>query len=125
MTDSKRTILVVDDEAGILSVLERFLSKNGYAVLLASDANAAIDIYLRQKEKIDIVLLDINLSNNSGYDLFAKMKAANAGVKVVAASGYLNPEVTDQLLAAGVKCTLQKPYALTELIKILQEVIKS
>jgi DNA-binding NtrC family response regulator len=109
MIESKRTILLIDDEIRILHVLERFLSKSGYDVLLASDADAAMDIYLRQKEQIDTVLLDVNLSESNGCDLFAKMKAAKAGVKVVVTSGYLDP--------------IHKPFRLDEMAKVLRETI--
>jgi DNA-binding response OmpR family regulator len=125
MLTAKRTILVIDDEVRILNVLDRFLSKYGYDVLVASDADAAMDIYLRQKEQIDTVLLDINLSKSNGYDLFAKMKAANAGVKVVVTSGYLDSQVETRLLDAGVKRAIYKPYRLDEMAKVLGETINS
>jgi DNA-binding response OmpR family regulator len=116
-------ILAVDDDLTILNVLERFLSKCGYAVLIASDADVALATYLRHKEEIDGVLLDLNLANDKGYDLFAKMKTANAAVKVVITSGYLDPQLEKQLLSAGVECTVHKPYELAELRRILQSVI--
>jgi two-component system cell cycle sensor histidine kinase/response regulator CckA len=125
MLTGKRTILVIDDEVKILQVLGRFLSKYGYDVLVASDADAAMDIYLRQKEKIDTVLLDINLSKGTGCDLFAKMKTANAGVKVVVTSGYLDPQVETRLLDAGVKRAIHKPYGLDEMARVLGEMINS
>ena len=125
MLTAKRTILVIDDEVKILNVMDRFLSKYGYDVLVASDADAAMDIYLRQKERIDTVLLDINLSKSDGCDLFTKMKAANAGVKVVVTSGYLDTQIETRLLDAGVKRTIHKPYGLDEMAKVLGETINS
>ena len=123
MIENKRTILLIDDEIRILHVLERFLSKSGYDVLLASDADAAMDIYLRQKEQIDTVLLDVNLSKSNGCDLFAKMKAAKAGVKVVVTSGYLDPQLETRLFDAGVKRAIHKPFRLDEMAKVLRETI--
>lgn len=125
MPHPKRTVLIVDDEVKILNVLARFLSKSGYDVLLASDADAAFEIYLRQKEKIDTVLLDVNLAKSNGCDLFAKMKSANAAVKVVMTSGYLDAQMESQLLDAGVKRAIYKPYGLEEMVKILGETIES
>jgi DNA-binding NtrC family response regulator len=117
------TLLVVDDEPRILELLERFLSKHGYTVFRASDADIAMDIY--QKEKIDAVLLDIKLRTTSGCDLFKKMKIVNPAVKVVISSGYLDSALEAQLLHAGVQRAIHKPYALEELGKILQETIES
>jgi DNA-binding response OmpR family regulator len=120
----KPMILAVDDDITILNVLERFLTNCGYAVLTASDADEALESYLGHKEEIDAVLLDLNLAKNRGYDLFAKMKTANAAVKVVVTSGYLDPQLEKRLLKAGVECTVHKPYELAELRKILRNVIE-
>jgi two-component system nitrogen regulation response regulator NtrX len=101
-----RTILLVEDEVKILELLGRFLSRRGYTVFRAPDADTAMDIY--QKEKIDAVLLDIKLPKTSGCDLFAKMKTANPAVKVVISSGFLDVDLEAQLLSAGVRCAIHK-----------------
>ena len=51
------------------------------------------------------------------------MKAANAGVKVVIASGFLAPEKRTELTLAGVKRFVNKPYVLDELVEVLRDVI--
>ena len=117
------SILVVDDERRILEVLERFLSRQGYSVFRAADADVAMEIY--QKEKIDAVLLDIKLPRTSGYDLFTKMKIMNPAVKVVISSGCVDSDLEAQLLNAGIRRAIHKPYSLAELEKALQETINS
>jgi two-component system, cell cycle sensor histidine kinase and response regulator CckA len=116
-------ILLVEDEVNFLELLGRFLSRRGYTVFRAPDADIAMDIY--QKEKIDAVLLDIKLPRTSGCDLFAKMKTVNPAVKVVISSGYLDSDLEAQLLSAGARCAIHKPYSLKELEKVLQETIDS
>jgi two-component system, cell cycle sensor histidine kinase and response regulator CckA len=120
----KPMILTVDDDITILNVLQRFLASCGYAVLIASDADEALESYLGHKEEIDAVLLDLNLAKDRGYDLFAKMKEANPAVKVIVTSGYLDPPLERRLLKAGVERTVHKPYELAELRKILRNVIE-
>jgi len=62
------TVLLVDDEAGLRRVLERFLERNGYRVLSAGTAEAAYE--LLATEEADALLLDIQLPTMSGLALY-------------------------------------------------------
>ena len=73
MPERKPTILVVDDEVGLIDVLEAYLRDEGYDVLRATDGRAAVDVTLR--EHPDLVLLDLNLPKISGLDAFREIRA--------------------------------------------------
>ena len=62
------TVLLVDDEAGLRRVLERFLERNGYRVLSAGTAETAYE--LLNAEEADALLLDIHLPTMSGLALY-------------------------------------------------------
>lgn len=62
------TILIVDDEAGLRRVLERFLERSGYRVLSTGTAEAAYE--LLETEEADALLLDIQLPTMSGLALY-------------------------------------------------------
>src|SRR5438046_6737694 len=121
MIKTSRTILVVEDEIRMLNILERYLSKCGYTILLTSDNEAAMNVYLRQKEKIDVVLLDIELPKIDGWNLLSKMKAANPDVKVVFKSGFLDSQVEVRLVNADEKRARQKPCQIAAMVKAAQE----
>jgi|SRR5687767_265649 len=120
-----RTMLVVDDERLMLRLLEKFFSEHGYHVLLAADGEQAMEIYRSYKPRIDAVLLDIGLPKTTGEEVFRRMKQENAAVKVVIASGYLAANVKTELAFAGVKRFVNKPYVLTELLEVFQDVIEN
>ena len=120
-----RTMLIVDDERLMLRLLERFFSENGYSVLAASDGEQAIELYRCYKPRIDAVLLDIRLPKTPGEEVFRRMKEENAAVKVVIASGYLAANVKADLTFAGVKRFVNKPYVLSELLEVFQDVIEN
>ena len=63
-----RTILVVDDEAGLRRVLERILTRHGYRVLTAGSAETAYELLI--SEEADALLLDIHLPTMSGLALY-------------------------------------------------------
>ena len=66
------------------------------------------------------MLLDIGLPKLAGEDVLRKMKQQNPGVKVVIASGYLEPELKAKMDQAGVQYFLPKPYLPDKVVKILQ-----
>jgi two-component system cell cycle sensor histidine kinase/response regulator CckA len=117
------TVLLVEDEKNMLDLLEKILLRHGYQVLAATNGETALDICQRHKETIDAVLLDIGLPKLAGQDVLRKMKQEKPDVKIVIASGYLEPELKSEIDRAGVKNFLQKPYLPNEVIKIFQSVI--
>lgn len=82
----EKTILVVDDEVNIRDVYSKALSRQGYNVLTVSTAADAREIVL--KEKVDLVLLDINMSEVDGAILFEVIRLFHKQVKVIICSVY-------------------------------------
>ena len=70
-------------------------------------------------DAIDVVLLDIDLPKITGRDALRKIKNENPDVKVVIASGYLEPNVKSEIDRAGVKYSLSKPYRPDEVVRTL------
>jgi PAS domain S-box-containing protein len=118
------TVLVVEDEKNMLSLLEKVLLQQGYQVFTATDGEKALEIYQHHNGTIDVVLLDIGLPKLAGEDVLRKMKQQNPGVKVVIASGYLEPELKAKMDQAGVQYFLPKPYLPDKVVKILQRAIE-
>jgi two-component system cell cycle sensor histidine kinase/response regulator CckA len=108
----------------MLYLLEKILSQRGYKVLKATDGEMALEIYRRHKETIDVVLLDIGLPKVAGRDVLFKMKEQNPDVKVVIASGYLEPELKSQIERTGGTHFINKPYLPNQLLSILQSLME-
>jgi two-component system, cell cycle sensor histidine kinase and response regulator CckA len=118
------TILVVEDEKHMSHLLEKVLSRHGWQVLVASDGEQAIEAYRSQKLAIDVVLLDVGLPKIPGLQVLSKIKAENPGVRVVIASGYLEPKTKTEMAGAGVKHFVNKPYMLDEVVQTIQSLIE-
>jgi two-component system cell cycle sensor histidine kinase/response regulator CckA len=114
----------VEDEKNMLDLLEKTLVRHGYRVLAAADGETALNIYRRSKKAIDVVLLDIGLPKVAGREVLRKIKNENPHVKVVIASGYLEPELKSEINRAGVKYFLSKPYRPDEVVRTLQSLIE-
>jgi len=121
--DPRGTILVVEDEQLMLRLLKRSLSNRGYEVFTAADGEQAIELYHVHKQDIDVVLLDIGLPKIGGADVFIKMKEENPDVRVVVASGYLDPEVKAEMFQGGVKHFFSKPYIFQDIINAFEKLM--
>jgi two-component system cell cycle sensor histidine kinase/response regulator CckA len=117
------TILIVEDERLMLRLVEKVLLQHGYQVLVASDGEEAIEVYRRHKLEIDVVLLDVDLPKLTGWDVLLKMKEENPDVRVVIATGFLEPKMKTEMFRVTVKHFVDKPYMLDEVVETLQTLI--
>ncbi len=117
------TILLVEDEDLLRNLVESLLIAKGYKVLIAKDGPEAVKIYKEQYKEIALVLTDMGLPKLSGIDEFKLLKKINPTVKVVLASGFLDPDIKSDLFLAGAKGFIQKPYNIDEVFQKIREAI--
>ncbi len=115
-------ILVVDDEASILTITCQTLVAFGYRVLKASDGAEAVATYAKHEQEVAVVLTDMMMPVLDGSALIHALKRMKPNVKIIAASG-LNTEGNAKLAEAGVNHFLTKPYTAGTLLKTLQEIL--
>ncbi len=109
------TILLVDDEEVILEVGQELLEAMGYRVLIAGDGKKAIEVYEKNQDDIDIVILDMVMPNMGGGEAYDRMKEINPDIKVLLSSGYgINGEASE-ILERGCDGFIQKPFKIKEL----------
>ena len=123
--ERRGTILVVEDEEALVRLLNKLLPRQGYRVLAAMDGEQGLAVYQDHKSEIDIVLLDLGLPRMTGMDVIPKLREQNPDVNIVIATGYLEPEVKTELLRAGVKEYIHKPYLLNEVLEKLDAVLEN
>ena len=119
------TILVVEDEEPLVRLLNKILPREGYQVLAATDGEQGLDVYQDHKSEIDVVLLDLGLPKMTGMDVIPKLREQNPDVNIVIATGYLEPELKAELLRAGVRECIHKPYLLNEVLETLDAVLET
>jgi two-component system cell cycle sensor histidine kinase/response regulator CckA len=117
------TILIVEDEELLLDLLKTVFETKGYQVLIAKDGLEALGVYEARGKEIDIILMDIGLPKMSGWEVLRRVRDMNSKVKVILASGYIDPHSKSEILKAGAKYFIQKPYVLKEVLQRVREVI--
>ncbi|HUI30149.1 MAG TPA: PAS domain S-box protein [Candidatus Acidoferrales bacterium] len=117
------TVLIIEDEEMLRDLLKAILEPKGYKVLAASDGQEAMQTFQKNKDQIAVVLSDLGLPKLSGEEIVSHIKRVNPEVKVIMASGFIDPEIRSVLEAAGVKDFIQKPYMANEVLKVVREAI--
>jgi PAS domain S-box-containing protein len=118
------TVLMVDDEEVIIEVGRELLEAIGYKVLTAIDGKEAIEIYKKNMDKIDIVLLDMIMPDMGGGKVFDIIKKINPDAKVLLISGYSLDNQGAKILNRGCDGFIQKPFDLNELSGKIRKIIQ-
>jgi PAS domain S-box-containing protein len=116
-------ILIVDDEEIVRSSLERFFRDSQFTVLTAGDGEEALAVYRREKDKIDVILLDLVMPRKSGRDTFYELKAINPAARIIVSSGFAHDTNVMALIQDGASAFIQKPYRFRELMKLIGQVM--
>jgi CheY-like chemotaxis protein len=110
------TVLLADDEENQLRLMERFLRAAGYEVLTARDGVAAIDLHRRHCGEIDVAVLDLGLPKLSGWESYRAMQSSDPSLKVLFASGYIEPQIKADIEKTPSADIVKKPYRPDELV---------
>ena len=116
-------VLVVDDEQLLQMVASKMLGDLGYEVLTASDGLEAIEVYRRERGRIDVVLLDMMMPRMNGQDCFVALQRIDPEVCVVAASGFSCPDELQKMSSLGLTAQLSKPYQRADLSRAVSNAI--
>jgi PAS domain S-box-containing protein len=118
------TILVIDDEVNIIEIARAMLERLGYNVLEAKTGQEAINVVKTFDGAIDLALLDILLPDMKGNVLYPFLVEARPDLKVIVSSGYSSDGPAREILNAGAKGFLQKPYTMADLSTKLKKTIE-
>jgi PAS domain S-box-containing protein len=117
------TVLVVDDEASVLTVTSQTLQAFGYGVLTATDGADAVAIYAQHRAAVAVVLTDMMMPVMDGPLTIHALMRINPEVKIIAASGLVSNGNAAKASGVGVKHFLMKPYTAGTLLKTLRLVL--
>jgi CheY-like chemotaxis protein len=108
-----RTVLLVDDEAMIRTLGRVTLERAGYEVLTAEDGADAVVVYTRERDRIDLVVMDVTMPRMSGPEAYRHIVRSAPDARVLFATGYSPDDIAELDTAVGL---LNKPYRPAELL---------
>jgi PAS domain S-box-containing protein len=117
------TILVVDDEAALLEVTRRILTRNGYTVVTASSGAQAIEIAASHVGPIDLVLTDVIMPTMQGPTVANEVRKLRPGVRVLFMSGHAQPVLEAEAVLGTEFLLVEKPFDQATLLENVRKVL--
>jgi len=120
-SQTKPTVLVVDDEAGPRDALKVIL-RPFFNIRSADNAQAALDVL--NHETVDLITLDQKLPDRQGIDLLQDIKHVHADIEVIIITGYGSLKSAMEGIRHGAAGYLLKPFNVTELIALISQTLE-
>ena len=117
-------VLVIDDEQGIRDMMQYVLSEEGFDVATAPDGIAGYEAY--NKEKFDVVFLDVHMPAQKGTETLARIREKNPEQAVIVCSSSHDPDYNFKEHAAelGVYHCFYKPVDIDDVLTMMREATK-
>ena len=117
------TVLVVDDEEMMRSVVAEMMPLLGFDYMLAADGREAVEIFRANPAKFVLVLLDLTMPHMDGEQTFTELRRLQSDVCVVLMSGFNAHETQIRFKGKGIASFLQKPFTIATIRKTIHAVL--
>jgi DNA-binding response OmpR family regulator len=117
MDKPRFTVLVVDDELSLRRLMMRHLRRNGINPIGAADGAEGLEAFLADREKIDLVILDMLMPGMNGLDLAAELERCRPGVKILYISGLGASIAMESIVRQSADRVLLKPFTQQALVE--------
>lgn len=120
----KFTVLVVEDEPAVQQALQRLLAGEGYTVRTATNGAEALELFVAEKDKIDLLITDIVMPAMDGRTLAEKCSALRDTLKVIYVSGYTRDSLLSQQTFEDGTEFIEKPFTRDAVLARISEVLR-
>ncbi|MGJ4744749.1 ATP-binding response regulator [Leptospira sp. SA-E8] len=117
------SILVIEDEELLRNMLGDLLGSVGYKVYLAADGEDGVEQFLLRHSQIQLVLTDLGLPKFGGAEVIRRIRSIHGSVKILLASGFMEPELKLSLKDFDVSYFIQKPYLGKEILSCIRSAL--
>jgi CheY-like chemotaxis protein len=121
----RETILLVEDEEVVRSLLKDVLEACGYKVIQAVDGAMALDIFKNLTDPIDLLITDVVMPQMSGPELVGHVKELMPNLPILFISGYTDDEVMRNGIEGAGVSFLQKPFTVEKVSRCIRELLEA
>jgi CheY-like chemotaxis protein len=118
------TVLVVDDEERIRTLIAAILEREGMSTVQAADGHDAVKIFGSQGERIRLVLVDYTMPGLTGVDVFTRIRDMDGEVPIILMSGYGERAMVSRIESQGLTAFLQKPFDPERLLEAVHRALE-
>ena len=119
------TILVVDDEYNIRSMMREIMEMSGLKVFTAGNGKDGVEMYKKYRDDIDLIIMDMVMPIMDGREAFLEIKKIDPQQKIFIISGYSQREDLEDMLEKGAVGFLRKPFQVKEIVSKVKEILGS
>ncbi|GMV92134.1 MAG: hypothetical protein AMXMBFR82_19120 [Candidatus Hydrogenedentota bacterium] len=116
-------ILLLDDEAALVRILERGLRKLGYAITSETNPVDALALFKSDPNAFDIVISDLTMPKMTGMEFAAEIRTIRPDLPVVIASGHADDSLRERIAGIGVSYFLAKPIRVPEVARLIRSIL--
>ena len=117
------TVLVAEDDEVVRTIIKAILDRFGYKIIEAVDGEDAVNRFKENKDKINIIILDVVMPKKDGKMVYDEIKKLRPEIKAIFTSGYTTDFIDKKgILEEGVNF-IQKPVSANELLRKIREVL--
>lgn len=120
----KRSILVTDDEAMALTLLQNIFSDEGYEVTTAQSGFECLDLFRRRPQSFDLILLDLAMPFMDGEETFGRLRQISPAIDIVLMAGFVETERLERMMSGGLAGFLGKPFATDDVLALANSVLE-
>jgi DNA-binding NtrC family response regulator len=122
----RKSILIVDDEFDIVSLIKASLQKHGFNTLAFTDPLLALEHFQNNSKDFALVISDIRMPSMNGYELIRKIKAERPTIKTILISAFeINKEEFSKIMpTVKIDSFITKPVSLKQLIHSIENSLK-
>ena len=117
------TVLIIDDDDGVVEFAQETLRRCGLDILTATDGHTGLELFKENADRIDIVLLDRTMPGMSGEEVVSSMRALSADVQIILVSGYSEERASLHFQETDLAAFLQKPFMPEKLVETIQKIL--
>jgi len=118
------TVLLVDDDSGVLEISTLFLQLDGFTVISALGGREGIDVFTARSLEIDAAVLDLAMPDIDGKEVFAEIHRLRPELPVILASGFSEKMARKKIDTNGFAGFIQKPYEAEDLAEKVRSVLE-
>ena len=122
----QKSILIVDDEFDIVTLIKRALQKHGFKSLAFTDPLLAFENFQNNSERFAVVISDIRMPSMNGYELIRKIKAKHPTIKTILISAFEidKDEFSKMMPTVKIDSFITKPISLKQLVHVIENALK-
>ncbi len=121
--DKAYDVLIAEDNKTNQLIAKTILEQEGMSTIIANDGKEAVDLYKKHEDKIDLVLMDLNMPVMNGYEAAEKIRELSGRVPIVALTADVILGVRDKCQQSGISHYISKPFDPDNFIGTIKDIL--